>query len=302
MAANNPFRFSTKYQDDETGLVYYGYRYYSPSMGRWISRDPIEEEGGLNLYGFVGNDGINCFDPYGHESQICQYLKDKAQSVYNWGSAANTSEPDPWQLLYNYVHGGTPSLWGGRQAPLTFTYSQNSQMVNHLISGQAFQQQLPYIKKRIHDGEKYGFFQVNLENSPRWQPLIDLVGVATRGYVLQDFYVSYVGSWDGNFKVIEEATCCGSKFARVSFDGENVTRASSNSRLFWPRKWGYNEQLPTLQQEFGNFNFGTFNWRRPFDSFGPFRSLLNDNPFGNRGILFNVEQHFEFQLWLEINP
>jgi RHS repeat-associated protein len=41
MAKANPFRFSTKYQDDETDLFYYGYRYYSASTGRWISRDPM---------------------------------------------------------------------------------------------------------------------------------------------------------------------------------------------------------------------------------------------------------------------
>jgi len=43
LAADNPFRFSTKYTDPETGLVYYGYRYYSPSLGRWLRRDPVEE-------------------------------------------------------------------------------------------------------------------------------------------------------------------------------------------------------------------------------------------------------------------
>ncbi len=42
LAKANPFRFSTKFQDDETELLYYGYRYYNTSMGRWISRDPLE--------------------------------------------------------------------------------------------------------------------------------------------------------------------------------------------------------------------------------------------------------------------
>ncbi len=55
MAKANPFRFSTKYQDDETDLVYYGYRYYSASTGRWLSRDQIEELGGINLYCYVDN-------------------------------------------------------------------------------------------------------------------------------------------------------------------------------------------------------------------------------------------------------
>ena len=45
MAKLNPFRFSTKYQDDETDLVYYGYRYYNPSTGRWNSPDPVAENG-----------------------------------------------------------------------------------------------------------------------------------------------------------------------------------------------------------------------------------------------------------------
>ena len=39
----------------ETGLYYYGYRYYNPATGRWINRDPIEEWGGRNLYGFLAN-------------------------------------------------------------------------------------------------------------------------------------------------------------------------------------------------------------------------------------------------------
>jgi len=45
MAKANPFRFSTKFQDDETDFVYYGYRYYAASTGRWLSRDPIAEPG-----------------------------------------------------------------------------------------------------------------------------------------------------------------------------------------------------------------------------------------------------------------
>lgn len=61
----NPVRFSSKYQDVETGLVYYGFRYYSPEMGRWINRDPIEEQGGINLYGMVGNDPVNRVDVVG---------------------------------------------------------------------------------------------------------------------------------------------------------------------------------------------------------------------------------------------
>jgi len=65
MAFLNPFRFSTKFQDEETDLLYYGYRYYCASVGRWPNRDPIGEYGGANLYGFVGNDPIRKTDLYG---------------------------------------------------------------------------------------------------------------------------------------------------------------------------------------------------------------------------------------------
>jgi RHS repeat-associated protein len=64
-AASNPFRYSTKFTDIETGLVYYGLRYYSPSLGRFLNKDPIGESGGVNLYGFCGNNGVNKWDMLG---------------------------------------------------------------------------------------------------------------------------------------------------------------------------------------------------------------------------------------------
>ena len=64
-AQANPFHFSTKFTDEESGLVYFGFRYYDPSAGRWLSRDPIGEQGGVNLYGMVRNDPVNSVDVLG---------------------------------------------------------------------------------------------------------------------------------------------------------------------------------------------------------------------------------------------
>lgn len=61
----NPFRFSSEYADDETGLVYYNYRYYSPQLGRWTKRDPIEERGSQNLYNIAHNNLVNTIDRLG---------------------------------------------------------------------------------------------------------------------------------------------------------------------------------------------------------------------------------------------
>ena len=49
----------------------YGFRFYSPGQGRFLSRDPIGERGGLNLYAFVGNDPVNAWDYLGLSSGRC---------------------------------------------------------------------------------------------------------------------------------------------------------------------------------------------------------------------------------------
>ena len=72
MAKANPFRFSTKYQDDETDLLYYGHRYYGSSTGGWLSRDPMGETAAeRNLYAFVHNDAISSYDVLGLAKRKC---------------------------------------------------------------------------------------------------------------------------------------------------------------------------------------------------------------------------------------
>jgi RHS repeat-associated protein len=65
MAKVNPFRFSTKYQDAESDLLYYGNRYYYAGTGTWLSRDPDGENQGFDLYGFVDNSPIDAIDYLG---------------------------------------------------------------------------------------------------------------------------------------------------------------------------------------------------------------------------------------------
>jgi RHS repeat-associated protein len=62
------YRYSGKERDEATGLYYYGYRYYAPWLGRWISPDPIGPEDGVNSYQFVRNNPVKYIDPDGTQS------------------------------------------------------------------------------------------------------------------------------------------------------------------------------------------------------------------------------------------
>lgn len=64
-SAPSSFGFSTKMQDLDSGLYYYGYRYYDTIAGRWLSRDPIAEGGGFNLYAACSNNAVGLIDRWG---------------------------------------------------------------------------------------------------------------------------------------------------------------------------------------------------------------------------------------------
>ena len=69
-------RFSTKYYDTETGLYYYGYRFYHPVLMRWVNRDPIGERGGMNLYAFCKNATSCFFDDLGGQTSSFTFAGD----------------------------------------------------------------------------------------------------------------------------------------------------------------------------------------------------------------------------------
>ena len=84
-AQENPFRFSSEYYDSETALVYYNYRYYDPQLGRWLSRDPIQELGGWNLYVMLKNNPASGIDKLGLHKCPPEDLKDLADRLKELG-------------------------------------------------------------------------------------------------------------------------------------------------------------------------------------------------------------------------
>jgi RHS repeat-associated protein len=62
---DNPYRYSTKEWDEKSGLYYFGFRYYSPEIGRWTQRDPAGTVDALSLYAYCKGDPGGRVDPWG---------------------------------------------------------------------------------------------------------------------------------------------------------------------------------------------------------------------------------------------
>jgi RHS repeat-associated protein len=80
----NPFQYTARDYDSETGLRYYRSRYYDPTVGRFLSEDPIGFDGGMNFYSYVTNSPVGYVDPGGlamTPAQCAELLKDIMRRV-----------------------------------------------------------------------------------------------------------------------------------------------------------------------------------------------------------------------------
>jgi RHS repeat-associated protein len=91
-------RFSTKYEEAESGFLYYGFRYYDPETGRWPNRDPIRELGGISVYGFISNNVVNLHDFLGWISRP----KGGGHHIFPFSLFANDPDlPDLVKTFFN---------------------------------------------------------------------------------------------------------------------------------------------------------------------------------------------------------
>lgn len=153
-ATQNPFRFSTKYTDEETEFVYYGHRYYVPALGRFLNRDPIEEAGGLNLYGFCGNDGVNRWDYLGMNA-VWDWLTTKTDP----NIPVSTDHEDVFSRIFRT--GGT-----GPNGPYGDTYSRDNLFTFTLYGNSPDKSKVEYYQTHGRGTTDYYLTDIPWEGDP----------------------------------------------------------------------------------------------------------------------------------------
>ena len=113
--------FSSELFDASTRLAYYNYRHLAPGLGRWLGRDAIEEEGGVNLYAFINNNAIDLFDLLGLMNGSWTLVRKQKGTETQKCSAENVGETVDDTYFYHKVDYsyklGMLSKWNN---PVTF--------------------------------------------------------------------------------------------------------------------------------------------------------------------------------------
>ncbi len=121
----NPYRFTGRQWDGETGLYYYRARMYSPTLGRFLQTDPIGYADGMNLYAYCGNNPLNLIDPWG----LCLEKSFAARQAEKYG----VSEETYIQAWYEVV--AITGMWatgtGSDKITLSGNYAFIEMMKNH---------------------------------------------------------------------------------------------------------------------------------------------------------------------------
>jgi RHS repeat-associated protein len=104
------FQYAGMYEHATSGLNLTQYRAYDPNVGRWLSRDPIGESGGIDLYGYVGNSPTNAIDPFG----LLAYVLSLSLSAEAGIMGAGTGGSSAWGLGISF------DSWNGIPYPSDF--------------------------------------------------------------------------------------------------------------------------------------------------------------------------------------
>jgi len=225
-----PLRFSTKYLDEETGLLHYGYRYYDPSAGRWVSRDPMGEDGGRNLYEAFFNNPATNVDRNGLDNWSNPSAGQNAPPVLIYPTLVQPKDPvntESKKALKCFLTGQSESFVYGPNDPWTKRMQQHPHLdgvrlrikyeLSHHCTGKG--------------GALRGIDNFNQQQLPAWDKGVwlinDLISWATDGSFGTD-----PGFRFGSFQLSWRARtpdCC-FRTAVVLFHASDEVRLQSGSR------------------------------------------------------------------------
>jgi len=113
LADANVYRFSSKEVHVNSGMYYYGFRFYDPNLQRWMNRDPLEEEGGINLYDYVSNNPMNWVDGFG----LAIIYNDTGKPIIVSGGAGPGEGHNPGNEVFVVVPPGATCGGAGNAMP-----------------------------------------------------------------------------------------------------------------------------------------------------------------------------------------
>jgi len=110
----NPWMYTGRFTDEETGLYYYRARYYSPVTGRFLQRDPLGHRPGANLYEYVASSPLVYLDPRGLDKVYC-LNKVKARLVADCATVQKDYDKDidEAERIYKSKAQGFRRFYGG---------------------------------------------------------------------------------------------------------------------------------------------------------------------------------------------
>ena len=134
-AIGNPWTFTGRQFDEESGLYFYRARYYDPAKGRFIQRDPLEYVDGYNLYQYAVSNPINLLDPSGLE--VTKERKAGTDYIDDWMKESRDEDLKEYRQTAEKLKNSTKFKTAARRAQETLEEKTKENRYTQFFDGLA---------------------------------------------------------------------------------------------------------------------------------------------------------------------